>query len=302
MSKSTRWFLVILGVLALFAIGAILVFVSLIGKVRDDSTETVVSGSGEKIAVVELRGVISSSEEVVRQLRTYREQHSIRAILLHIDSPGGSVVPSQEIYEEVKRTKESGKPVVVSMGSLAASGGYYVACPASKIVANKGTLTGSIGVISEFLQVYEGLNKLGIGVKTIKAGKLKDAGSPTRPMNDDDIAYFQSVMDEVHDQFIAAVEDGRKMKHEDVVGLADGRVFTGMQAVKIGLVDTIGTYEDAIRITAAMVGIKGEPALVKEHKRQSFLQSVFGDAESALKDFKQDALDRPVMSYRFVQP
>jgi protease IV len=301
MSKSTKWFLIILGILALIAAGSILVFISMLGG-SSESTETVVSGSGDKIAVVDLKGVISSSEDVVRQVKKYREDHSIKAILLHIDSPGGGVVASQEMYEEVRKTRDGGKPVVVSMGSLAASGGYYVACGGSRLVANRGTLTASIGVISEFLQLHDALTKLGIDVKTIKSGKLKDAGSPVRKMNEDDERYFQGLMDNVHQQFIAVVERERKMSHDAVIALADGRVFTGEQAVGIGLVDTLGTYEDAVKIAAELGGVRGEPSIVKERKRQSWLIPLLGDMGETVKDLKQEILDRPILSYRFAGP
>ncbi len=301
MSKSTKWFIAILVVLAVIAGGFVLLFFAFMSSAGSES-ETVVSGSGEKIAVVELQGVISSSEDVVRQLKKYRDQHNIKAILLRIDSPGGAVVPSQEMYEEVKKTRDDGKPVVVSMGSLAASGGYYVACGGSRLVANRGTLTGSIGVISEFLQVHDALAKLGVDVKTIKAGKLKDAGSPTRPMNESDQAYFQSLMDDVHHQFISVVERERKLNAADVDSLADGRVFTGEQAVRLGLVDTLGTFEDAIHIAASMAGIKGEPAIVRERHRAGLFQSLFGDTEDAVKKIKQEIIDRPVLSFKFVEP
>jgi protease-4 len=301
MSKSTKWFLIILGILALIAAGFILLFISILGE-STESTETVTTGSGDKIAVIDLKGVISSSEDVNRQLKKYRENHSIKAILLHIDSPGGGVVASQEMYEEVRKTREEGKPVVVSMGSLAASGGYYVACGGSRLVANRGTLTASIGVISEFLQLHDALTKLGVDVKTIKSGRLKDAGSPTRKMSDEDERYFQSLMDDVHRQFIAVVERERKMSHDAVVALADGRVFTGEQAVTMGLVDTLGTYEDAVKIAAQLGGIRGEPAIVKERKRQSWLPSILGDMGETVKDLKQEILDRPILSYRFAGP
>jgi len=301
MSKSTKWFLIILGILALIAAGFILLFISMLGG-HSESTETVITGSGDRIAVVDLKGVITSSEDVNRQLKKYREDHSIKAILLHIDSPGGGVVASQEMYEEVRKIRDGGKPVVVSMGSLAASGGYYVACGGSRLVANRGTLTASIGVISEFLQLRDALNKLGIDVKTVKSGRLKDAGSPTRKMSDEDERYFQSLMDDVHQQFIAVVERERKMSHDAVVAVADGRVFTGEQAVTMGLVDTLGTYEDAVKIAAQLAGIRGEPSIVKERKRQSWLTPFLGDMGETVKDLKQEILDRPVLSYRFAGP
>ena len=297
----------------MLAIGFTVVIIALVSG-SSDKTETVTVGSGDKVAVVDLKGVIASSDEVVRQMKKYRNNSSVRAIVLHIDSPGGGVVASQEMYEEVRAVRDGGKPVIVSMGSLAASGGYYVAVGGSYPVANRGTLTGSVGVISElaagkpvdikveFLQVKDALDKLGIGVKTIKAGKLKDAGSPMRAMNEDDQKYFQALMDDVHRQFIDVVARERKMDVEKVRELADGRVFTGEQALQLGLVDTLGTFEDAVRIAAVKVGIKGEPAIVRERKRQMWYESFFGDAGETLKDLKQELIDRPVLSYRFAAP
>jgi protease-4 len=297
MSKSTRIFLVILGSLAVIAVGFTVLLYAVLRPAG--GAETITSGSGEKIAVVELRGDIVSSDEVVRQLKQYRESRSIKSILLRIDSPGGGVVASQEIYEEVKRTRDSGKPVVVSMGSLAASGGYYVACGASRIMANRGTLTGSIGVISEFLQLQDALQKLGIEVKTVKSGSMKDAGSPTRKMTEADRQYFQHLIDDVHGQFIGVVANERHLDVDSVRGLADGRVFTGEQAVRLGLVDTLGTFEDAIRLAADIAGISGEPAIVKERKRRGFLESMLGDVTDAASAVKQELLNRPVLSYRY---
>lgn len=303
MTKSTKWFIGILSVLALFALGFTLLIIYFINtSSTSERTETVTTGSGDRIAVVDLRGEITSSDDVVRQLKKYRTMNSVKAIVLHIDSPGGGVVASQEMYEEVRRTREGGKPVVVAMGSLAASGGYYVSCGATRIVANKGTLTGSIGVISEFLQVKDALAKLGISETTIKAGKLKDAGSPTKNMTEDDRVYFQNLMDEVHRQFMDVVARERKLSPERVRELADGRVYTGVKAVELGLVDTLGTYEDAIRIAAGIAGITGEPSIVRERRRQAWWDSMFGSAGETLRDIKQQFLDRPAMSYRFAGP
>jgi protease IV len=301
MSKSTKWFLIIFGILAVVGIGFILLIYGFV-KSAGERTEVVTTGYGSKIAVVELKGVIVSSEDIVRQIKKYRENSSIKGILLRVDSPGGGVVASQEIYEEVKKTRDSGKPVVVSMGALAASGGYYVSCGASRLVANRGTLTGSIGVISEFLQLKEALDKLGVGFKTIKSGRLKDAGSSSRKMTEEDERYFQQLMDDVHRQFIAVVENERHLEHELVVKIADGRVFTGEQAVETGLVDTLGTYEDAVSITAEIAGISGEPSIVKERKRRSFWDGIFGDMEESLTDLKQELLEKPALSFRFVGP
>ena len=298
MSTSTKWFLVILGIVLVTGLLITVAVVSMIGN-ASGNTQTVTTGSGDKIGVVELQGVISSSEDFVRQVKKFREQSSIRAILIRIDSPGGGVVASQEMYEEVRKTRESGKPVVVSMGALAASGGYYVACGASRLVANRGTLTGSIGVISEFLQLHELLGKVGVDVKTIKAGALKDAGSQTRPMTEADQKYFQALMDDVHRQFITVVAEERGFDSAYVCQLADGRVFTGEQAVEAGLVDTIGTYEDAVQITADIAGIEGTPSLVREKKRRSWLESMTGDVSEQVRAAKQELLSWPVMSFRF---
>ena len=301
MTKSTKWFLGILAVLALFALAFTLIIVSFVSS-PSERTETVTSGSGDRIAVIDLRGEITSSDDVVRQLKKYRASGSVKAILLHVDSPGGGVVPSQEMYEEVRKTRDGGKPVIVSMGSLAASGGYYVSCGATRLVANRGTLTGSIGVISEFLQVKDALAKLGISQKTIKAGKLKDAGSPTKNMTEDDQAYFQRLMDDVHRQFIDVVARERHMSTEQVRALADGRVFTGEQAVELGLVDTLGTFEDAVKIAAGIAGISGEPSMIRERRRQPWWDTMFGEAGETLRDIKQQVLDRPALSYRFAGP
>jgi protease-4 len=301
MSRSTKWFIGILVALAVIAGGFILVFVALISG-NSEPTETVVTGSGDKIAVVELKGEIASSEELVRQLKKYREQKSVKGILLRIDSPGGAVVPSQEMYEEVKKTRDGGKPVVVSMGSLAASGGYYVACGASRLVANRGTLTGSIGVISEFWQFEEAMHKLGLDMKTIKSGKLKDAGIPTRAMTEEDQKYFQDLINDTYRQFTTVVETERKLSHDSVLSIADGRVFTGEQAVRLGLVDTLGTFEDAVRITGSMAGIHGEPAIVRERRKQSFFQSLAGEAGEAIRDIRQDMISRPLLSFKLSQP
>ena len=301
MTKSTKWFLGILAVFLIVFCGVALL-VYLFSRLTVERTEVVTGGAGDRIAAVELEGEIMTSDDIVRQMKKYREDRSIKGVILRVNSPGGAVVPSQEMYEEVKKTRDAGKPVVVSMGSIAASGGYYVSCGASKIVANPGTLTGSIGVVGQFLQLQDALGKLGIGVKTIKTGRLKDAGSATREMTDVDQQYFQSLMDDVHQQFVRVVEIERKLPHERVVAMADGKVFTGIKALALGLVDTLGTYEDAVRYAADLAGITGEPTVVRERKRQSVWDVVFGDAAESVSHVKQRLLEYPVLSYRFVGP
>lgn len=301
MTKSTKWFLGILAFLAVVVIAFSLLLLSLLSGTHE-RTEIVSRGGSQKIAVVNVEGVIISSEEVVRQLKKYRDNGSIKAVVIRVESPGGGVAASQEMYEEVRKTRDAGKPVVVSMGSLAASGGYYVSCGASRIVANPGTLTGSVGVISEFLQLHEALDKLGIGVKTIKSGKLKDAGSATREMTEEDRRYFQTLIDDVHLQFVEVVERERQLDHKDALTLSDGRVFTGRQAVEYGLVDTLGTFEDAVGVAAELAGISGEPTLVTERKRRSFWERYFGDVAEGITELKDEVLNRPVLSYRYVGP
>ncbi len=301
MKNSTKWFLIIVGVLLFIGFGMTMFFLAFLGLFeRGETTTYSEGGHGERIAVIELNGDITTADETVRQFKKYRDDSSIRGILFRVNSPGGGVVASQEIYDEVKKTLAAGKPVVVSMGALAASGGYYVSCGATRIVANPGTLTGSIGVISQFMEIDTLLHKLGISSNTIKSGKLKDAGTPFRPMTEDDKRYFQKLMDDVHRQFIAAVERERHLEHDSVVAYADGRVFTGEEAVRLGLVDTLGSYEDAIAIAARAAKISGEPTLVKERKRKpSLFDLVFGEAK--FPDFSQlrnQLLEQPILQYR----
>jgi len=262
--------------------------------------EEVVTGTGDKIALVELKGEIIESSDIVRQIKKYREESDIKGILLRVDSPGGGVVASHEIYEEVRKTRDEGKPIVVSMGSLAASGGYYVSVGASRIVANPGTLTGSIGVISEFMRYDPLLSKIGVEETTIKSGKLKDAGSPYREMTEEDKEYFQSLMDDVHRQFIAIVEKERKLDHDSLLAFADGRVFTGEQAKKLKLVDTLGTFEDAITITSRLSGIRGKAAIVHEEKhKHGLLDLLLGETRvSGLDKLQAEFLHQPLLQYK----
>jgi protease IV len=225
---------------------------------------------GEKVAVVRIEGVILDSREAIEELRKFRDNPSIKAIVLRIDSPGGGVVPSQEIYAEVLKARTEGKvKIIASMGNLAASGGYYIAAATDKIVANPGTLTGSIGVIMELANVQGLLEKVGVQSVVIKSGKHKDLASPFRTMSPEERALLQSVLDDVHDQFIQAVAAGRAMKVEQVRDLADGRIFTGRQAKAAKLVDELGDLQDAIKLAARMVGIVGEPRVIETRKRFS---------------------------------
>ncbi|MBK9307637.1 MAG: signal peptide peptidase SppA [Nitrospira sp.] len=224
----------------------------------------------DRIALIRIEGVIVDSQATVGELKKFGENPSIKAIVLRIDSPGGGVVPSQEIHDAVKRVRnKSNKAVIASMGSVAASGGYYIAAATDRIVANPGTLTGSIGVIMETANLEGLLQKIGVEGVIIKSGKYKDVGSPLRKMNAEERGLLQAVMDDVHKQFIEAVAEGRSMELRAAQVLADGRIFTGRQAKEAKLVDELGDLEDAIQLAAEVVGIEGEPKVVEPRRRFS---------------------------------
>ena len=220
--------------------------------------------TGQKIGVVEVIGVITSSRDIVRQLREFGDDESIHGIILRIDSPGGSVAPSQEIYDAVLKIRKNGKKIFASMGNLGASGGYYIAAAADKIFANPGTLTGSIGVIMAFSNFEELLRKVGLRPEVIKAGKFKDTGSPNRAMTKEERQYLQNVVDDVHSQFVEAIAIGRGINIDEARKLASGRIFTGRQAKELNLIDSLGGLEDAIASLAQTVGIIGRPKIIQE--------------------------------------
>jgi len=237
----------------------------------------------DRIGLVRVEGVILDSKDTVSELKRFGDSSSIKAIVLRIDSPGGGVVPSQEIHDAVQRVRtKQNKTVVASMGTVAASGGYYIAAAADRIVANPGTLTGSIGVIMEMVNLEGLLHKVGVEGVVIKSGRYKDVGSPFRKMNPEERRILQFVMDDVHEQFIEAVAEGRSLGVKDVRPLADGRIFTGRQAVDAKLVDELGDLDDAIRIAAEMVGIEGEPAVVNPKKRFSIRDIIDSSVQGLL--------------------
>jgi protease-4 len=216
---------------------------------------------GDKIGVIEIFGVIADSRQVIEQLHDFRDNENIKAIVLRVDSPGGGVGPSQEIHDEVKAV-DAQKPVVVSMGSVAASGGYYIAAPAREIVANPGTITGSIGVVMEFTNFQELLDKIGLSSVVVKSGEYKDIGSPAREMTSKEREILQNLIDDVHSQFVQSVAKGRNLNEEDVRQLADGRIFSGRRAMEMGLVDRMGNLRVAIKLAAELSGVDGEPNVV----------------------------------------
>ncbi len=224
----------------------------------------------DRVGLIRVEGVILDSQWTVGELKKFGDNPTVKAIVLRIDSPGGGVVPSQEIYDEVKRVRSKhNKAVVASMGNVAASGGYYIAAATDRIFANPGTLTGSIGVVMETANIEGLLNKLGVEGVVVKSGRFKDVGSPLRKMSDEERALLQTVMNDVHYQFIQAVAEGRSMEVADVTPLADGRIFTGRQAKDAKLVDELGTLEDAIRLAADLGGIEGEPKVIEPKRRFS---------------------------------
>lgn len=237
----------------------------------------------DRVALIRVEGPIIEAKSTIDELKGYVKDKSIKAIVLRVNSPGGGVVPSQEMFDEVKKAAAV-KKVVVSMGSVAASGGYYISAPASLIIANPGTITGSIGVIME-VPNFKGLfDKLGVKSEVIKSGKHKDMASVFRGIGDEERKIVQGVMDDVHDQFIQAVAEGRKMPVEQVRAIADGRIYSGNQAKKVGLVDDIGDLEYAISVAAKMVGIKGEPEVISKKEKNTWLELLKGEIpESFMK-------------------
>ena len=255
------------------------------------------SGSG-KVGIVPIIGLIADSESVIEQIRKFAKDDSVKAIVLRINSPGGGVGPSQEIHEEVRKLRGK-KVVVTSMGALAASGGYYIACASEKIFANPGTITGSIGVIMQFVNVKELIEKIGVRGMVVKSGDYKDIGSPVREMKPGERKLLQGVIDNVHGQFVGAVAEGRNLPREQVLAIADGRIFSGEQAKERGLVDILGNQEDAVAEAGRMAKIEGEPKVVTPPKKRfSILELLRDEAKSIIDEalthsrFRLDYLSR----------
>jgi len=238
----------------------------------------------DRVALVKLEGLLITAEPVVEELNDYAEDSSVKAIVLRIDSPGGGVVVSQEIYNAVKNARKEGKKVVASMGTVAASGGYYVAAAADRIVANPGTLTGSIGVKMEFANIEKLLEKIGVRGMVVKAGEYKDVGSPFREMSAQEKKILQDVIDDVHSQFIKAVAEGRNMQEAEVRAIADGRIFTGRQALDLKLVDQLGDLADSIKIAGELVGIHGKPRVIEKRKKIPFFDYLKEESAAWIAD------------------
>src|SRR5713101_6941945 len=298
-SRIWIWFLVGGGLFALFVVAVFtLVYLSFGGRDEDSF-----SGFGSKIAVVELDGVIFSPKQIVPQLKKFGDDDSVKAIILHVNSPGAGVAASEEIYREVKRVRDDKhKRIVASISSVGASGAYYVSSATNKIYADKGSIVGSIGVIATWTNYGDLLHWAKLKDITMKAGEFKDTGSPTRDMTPAEKAYLQSLIDNMHTQFIQAVadgrnSDGRKVKVEDIRAIANGKVWTGEQALSLKLIDQVGDFQAAVDDTAKAVGITGEPVLVHpERERKTVLDLLFGDVSEWLPT-REKLLDQHVGFY-----
>jgi len=286
--------LLVLAAIMLFFWGGITFFVS---SLTSPSQAEIFARQG--IGVVDVKGVIVESEETIEQLVSFRENEKVLAIVLRVDSPGGTVGASQEIYEEVRRTNAI-KPVVASMGSVAASGGLYVSLGAAQIVANAGTLTGSMGVIFKFANLEGLFEKIGYKSEVVKSGKLKDIGSSSRPMTEEERQMLQGLIDIVHGQFVQAAVESRAVPEEKVRRIADGRIFSGQQAKEYGLVDQLGNFTDAVLLAAELAGIDREkmPQLIyPEEEEFTIFRLLTGKKSQSL--FHQTTVSGPVLAYEW---
>lgn len=226
--------------------------------------------AGDKVGIIPVEGIIGDARECIEQINEFAENRRVRAVVVRIDSPGGAVVPSQEIHQAVMELRKK-KPVVASMGSVAASGGYMIAVAADRIVANPGTITGSISAVIHYANVEELLKKVGVRSSVIKSGKYKDIGSPMREMTQVERALIQGIVDDIYDQFVGTVSENRKMPRAKIRELADGRIFTGRQAKGLGLVDEVGSLQDAVRLAGRLAGMGEKPEILYGTKRKTGL-------------------------------
>jgi len=245
-------------------ISGTVLFMSLLLTIGTSGTDFI---SGDKVGVIEITGVVVESKDILQQIKQYREDESIKAVVLRINSPGGGVGPSQEIYREVRKTVKE-KNVIASMGAVAASGGYYIASGTSGIIANPGTVTGSIGVIMGYTNFQEIFDKIGLKPVVVKSGQFKDMGSPVREMTKEEEKILTDFVNKIHMQFVKDVSEGRSMGIEKVKLLADGRIYTGEEAKTIGLVDRLGNLEDAVEWAGRLGGIEGEISTVYPKKKE----------------------------------
>jgi protease-4 len=282
-SRTALWILIGGGAFFLFVLAVFsLVYLTL----HAGNNEAGFGGFGDRIGVVDLDGVILSPQPVVGQLKKFADDSSIKAIILHVNSPGGGVAASEEIYREVKRIREEKKKrIVVSIETVGASGAYYIASGSNKIYADQGSIVGSIGVIAEWVNYGELLKWAKLKSVVFKTGEFKDTGSPSRDLTPAEQAYLQSLIDNMFGQFIQAVADGRGMKFDDVKAIANGKVWTGKEALSMKLIDETADFETVVKDTAKSVGISGEPTLVHPEKdRRTMLDLMTGDLSQYLPD------------------
>ena len=249
----------------------LLVLVFRLGAISNNSS---IDSPGKKVGVIKISGPIIASEQINSKLEKFKNRNDISAIVIRIDSPGGLVAPTQEIFEKVKSVRDV-KPIVSSMATVAASGGYYIALGSDSLIANPGTIVGSIGVIMNYPIATELLDKVGIKFETVKSGGLKDVGSYSREVTEADRRHLNEMVTNMHNQFIAVVEENRDIDRSEIIKLADGRVFTGLQSKDLGLVDMLGTFDDAINIAGILGNIKGKPKTVELNKKNNSLLDLF---------------------------
>jgi protease-4 len=268
--NSKSWIVIFIVAIVIAGVASFFILLTLGSLLPDRQT----LAFGDRVGVIEIEGTMLVAAHAVDEIREFGKDDGIRAIVVRIESPGGIVAVAQEIYDELNKVRMGGKPIVASMGGIAASGGYYVACGADSIVANPGTLTGSIGVIMSLPNAEELLKKIGLRYEVIKTGRYKDTGSFSRPMTPEERALLQDMLDDVHDQFITVVSRERGIDKDVVAGFADGRVMSGRQAMELGLVDRLGGFRDAVLLAGELAGIDGEPVIVRPRRKAISLWDV----------------------------
>lgn len=282
--KGRSLFWIILGVFLIMFLGLTILGAAVTMFQGNGSSSVAFWSPGAKVAVVPVEGEIFDARNTVEDLRRHSENRSVKAIVVRINSPGGAIVPSQEIFSAIRKIrKDSGKPVVASMDSVAASGGYYIAVACDTIVANPGSITGSIGVIAQWMNVEDLLKWARLKPETMTSGRMKDAGSPYKESTPEERAYLQGIITQLHRQFIRAVAEGRKGKlsEAEVGRLADGRVFTGEEAKRLKLIDELGTLDDAVKLAGKMAGMEGDPDTIYPRERERGFMEMLLSSQSA---------------------